>query len=138
MFFIFIFFIIIFKSRIDSLQMGQTPSSVCTPNVSTTSATSGRRRSFRSPFSRRKKLQKPLSATFHVPDSYNASDSLNINLATVEQVSDFNTKTYHMYMVFKRKYFPRPVYDTARYQSTYRPDYCRPPERYRWSFPANR
>lgn len=47
---------------------------------------SSRRRSFLSPFSRRKKHKNPLSATFQAPCSSNF-EALNINAATVEQVS---------------------------------------------------
>lgn len=63
--------------------MGQSPSITGTPNTS--AASGGRRRSFRSPFSRRKKQKHPLSATFQAPNC-NGFDAMNINAATVEQV----------------------------------------------------
>lgn len=68
--------------------MGQAASS-STPNNTTISALgSHRRRSFRSPFVRRKKPKHILSATFQAPIS-NDFETLNINTATVEQVCLF-------------------------------------------------
>lgn len=65
--------------------MGQS-SSVNSVNYTPAST---RRRSFLSPFSRRKKHKSPLSATFQAPCSSNF-EALNINTATVEQVSLIN------------------------------------------------
>lgn len=66
--------------------MGQSPSnSISTNNTTVSSMGSHRRRSFRSPFLRRKKPKHILSATFQAPIS-NDFETLNINTATVEQV----------------------------------------------------
>lgn len=65
--------------------MGQAPSN-STNNTLSTSMGSHRRRSFRSPFVRRKKPKHILSATFQAPISSDF-ETLNINTATVEQVS---------------------------------------------------
>lgn len=61
-------------------KMGQSTSA----NTISYIPASSRRRSFLSPFSRRKKQKSPLSATFQAPCSSNF-EALNINTATVEQ-----------------------------------------------------
>lgn len=68
--------------------MGQSSSMNLSPTrtASLSGGGGGRRRSFRSPFVRRKKHKQPLSAAFQAPNA-NGFDALNINSATVEQVS---------------------------------------------------
>lgn len=70
--------------------MGQSASNQngynCHRTTRPSTSTTFRRRSFRSPFFRRKKHKHPLSATFQAPCSSNF-EALNINTATVEQVS---------------------------------------------------
>lgn len=71
--------------------MGQKSSNIYNEsglNSLASSTPCGRRRSFRSPFLRRKKHKLPLSATFQAPCSSNF-EALNINAATVEQVTPY-------------------------------------------------
>lgn len=65
--------------------MGQSGSNMNGHSYKGTSNTS-RRSSFRSPFIKRKKHRKQLSATFSYPNTDNC-DKLNINIASIEQVS---------------------------------------------------
>lgn len=89
--------------------MGQAASSSTSNNTTVSSLGAHRRRSFRSPFVRRKKPKNILSATFQAPISSDF-ETLNINTATVEQVCNFFFLLLHNKILCYKKMFNFPFF----------------------------